>query len=148
MLAVNPGRADSTRQLLLKGDLPSDQVKTELLGWVAADQVLAAVHQASGTKGWQADADLAVLTLDLDAGTADTTVVGHVNPGDTGSIVSVATDQLAVDIPRLESEKPGAADPAAATEPTGTSTGHPDFSEQPWLLLGEPASCSVPHWSR
>ena len=94
------------------------------------------MHEATGTKRWQADADLAVLTLDLDAGTANVAVVGHVNPGDTGSAFSVATDLLAVDIPTHEPEGPGADNPAAATEPTGASTDHTDFSEHPWLLLG------------
>ena len=45
LLAVDPGRPDSARQLRLKGDLPSDQVRTELLGWVGADKALAAVHR-------------------------------------------------------------------------------------------------------
>ena len=136
VLAVDPGRADSARQLRLEGDLPSEQVRTQLLGWVGPDKVLAAVHQATGAGTWQADADLAVLTLDLDAGTADVAVVGHVHAGDTGSAFSFATDLLAVDIPTDEPEGPGADNPAAATEPTGTSTDHTDFSEQPWLLLG------------
>jgi hypothetical protein len=136
VLAFDPDRPQKARPLLLEGDLPSDQVKTDLLGWIASDQVLATVHEASGTKRWQADADLAVLTLDLDAGTANVAVVGHVNPGDTGSAFSVATELLAVDIPTNHSRGPRADDPAAGTEPTGTSTDHTDSSEQPWLLLG------------
>ena len=98
VLAVNPGRADSARELELKGDLPSEQVRTRLLGWVGPDQVLAAVHQATEAGRWQADADLALLTLDLDAGTADLAVVGRVAAGDTDSAFSFATDLLAVDI--------------------------------------------------
>ncbi len=98
ILAVSPGRAGSARVLLLTGDLPSDQVRTELLGWVGPDQVLAAVHQATSAGRWRADADLALLTLDLDAGTADLSVVGQVDAGDTGSDVSYATDLLPVDI--------------------------------------------------
>ena len=96
---MSPGRADSARQLLLEGDLPSEQVRTELLGWVDADQILAVVHEATDNTAWDADADLALLTLDLDAGTADVAVVGRVDAGDTGSAFSFATDLLAVDIP-------------------------------------------------
>ena len=40
LLAIEPGRADSPRQLLLEGDLPSEQVRTQLLGWVDAGHLL------------------------------------------------------------------------------------------------------------
>ena len=136
VLAVDPGRSGGIRQLLLEGDLLSEQAKIELLGWVDTNQVLAAVHQATGPGSWEEDANLTLLTLDLDAGTAELAQVGHWDAGDTGSIFSVATDLLAGDIPTHEPERPGADDPAPATEPTRTSTGHTDFSEQPWLLLG------------
>ena len=105
LLVVDPGRADSARKLRLEGDLPSEQVRTQLLGWVGPDKMLAAVHKATGSGTWQADADLALLTLNLDAGTADLAVVGHVDAGDTGSAFSYATDLLAVDIPTDESAK-------------------------------------------
>jgi hypothetical protein len=99
VLAIEPGRPGSARQLLLTGDLPSDRVRTELVGWVGADEVLVAVHQADGAGTLEADADLAVLTLDLDARTADVAVVGRVDAGDTGSAFSYAHDLLAVDLP-------------------------------------------------
>ena len=99
VLVVDPGRADSARQLRLEGDLRSEQVRTQLLGWVDADKMLAAVHPAAGAGTWQADADLALLTLDLDGGTADLAVVGHVDAGDTDSAFSFATDLLAIDLP-------------------------------------------------
>ena len=105
VLVVDPGRADSARQLRLEGDLPSEQVRTQLLGWVGPDKMLAAVHKATGSGTWHADADLALLTLDNDAGTADLAVVGHVDAGETGSAFSYATDLLAVDIPTDESTK-------------------------------------------
>jgi hypothetical protein len=99
LLTRSPGQADGGRQLLLEGDLPSEQVKSQLLGWVGADQILAVVHEASDKAAWDADADLALLTLNLDAGTADVAVVGSVDEGDTGSLFSYATDLLAADIP-------------------------------------------------
>jgi hypothetical protein len=98
VLVVDPRRADSARQLRLNGDLAGERVKIQLLGWVGDDKVLAAVHRATGTERWQADADLALLTLDLDARTADLAVVGHVDAGDTDSTFSFATDLLAVDL--------------------------------------------------
>ena len=124
VLAVDPGRADSARQLRLKGDLPSEQVRTELLGWVGADRVLAAVHEATGAGSWEADADLALLTLDLDAGTAELTLVGRVDAGDTGSAFSFATDVLAADVPPHESteSRVDETDPVSGAEP---------FVEQP-----------------
>ena len=96
MLAIDPGRPDGARQLLLKGDLSSEQVRIELVGWVDADEVLAAVHRASGAGTWEAEADLALLTLNLDADTADVELVGRVDAGDTGSAFSFATDLVRV----------------------------------------------------
>jgi hypothetical protein len=103
LLTRSPGQADGGRQLLLEGDLPSEQVRSQLLGWVGADQILAVVHEASDKAAWDANADLALLTLNLDAGTADAAVVGRVDAGDTGSLFSYATDLLAADIPTNDS---------------------------------------------
>ncbi len=137
LLAVDPGRPDSARQLRLEGDLPSDQVRTELLGWVSADEALAAVHQATDAGTWEADADLALLTLDLDARTADAAVVGHVDAGDTGSAFSFAPDLLAVDVPTDDAGKPVAEAPEAASGPQSPSApDRPGLSDLPWLASG------------
>ena len=141
VLAVDPGRADSARQLLLEGDLPSEQVRTELLGWVGADKMLAVVHEATGARTWQADADLALLTLDLDAGTADVAVVGHVDAGDTGSAFSYATDLLAVDIPTDEPAKPVAEEPGPARDSDDSSTWTPRTRRPSLAALGCRWSC-------
>jgi hypothetical protein len=141
VLAVVPSRADRARQFPLTGDLPSEQVRIELLGWVDPDHVVAAVHQASGARQWQPDADLALLTLDLDTETADLTVIGRLDAVETFSAFSIATDPLAIDIPIDESEKPGANNPAAATDPTETSTsGQTRLTDRPWLA---PAAAAI-----
>ncbi len=137
VLVVDPGRADSVRQLRLEGDLPSEQVRTRLLGWVGPDKVLAAVHQATGSGTWRADADLAVLALDLDAETADVAVVGHVHAGDTGSVFSSAADLMAVDISTEESAKSVADEPGPARDSDGSPTlDHTAISDHPWLAVG------------
>jgi hypothetical protein len=137
LLVVDPGRAGSARQLRLEGDLPSEQVRTQLLGWVGSDKMLTAVHQATGAGTWQADADLAVLTLDLGAGTVDLAVVGHVDAGDTGSAFSYATDLLAVDIPTDESAKSVVDEPGPARDSDGARTLDPtELSDHPWLAMG------------
>lgn len=105
MLAIDPSRPDSARQLRLKGDLPGEHVRTQLVGWVGAEEVLAEVHRASGAGTWEADADLALLTLNLRANTADVAVVGRVEAGDTGSTFSLATDLVAVDLATNDSGK-------------------------------------------
>ncbi len=137
VLAVDPVGNESADQLLLTGDLPSEQVRIRLLGWVGAEQVLAAVHESTEAGTWEADADLALLTLDVDAGTADLAVVGRVDAGDTGSAFSFATDLLAADIPAHESREPtaDAPDPARDSEssPTLDST---SVSDHPWLVMG------------
>jgi len=50
LLAMSPGRADGGRQLLLEGDLPSEQLRTELLGWAGDGQILAAVQRPPTTR--------------------------------------------------------------------------------------------------
>lgn len=136
LLAMSPGRADSVRQLLLGGDLPSEQVRTELLGWVGADQILAVVHAATDNTAWSADADLALLTLDLDAGTADVAVVGRVDAGDTGSAFSYATDLLTLDIPTNASGEPKAQEPGPAKKNSeDSSTLDRTGLSEPWQPL-------------
>jgi hypothetical protein len=148
ILAIDPGRPDSARQLLLKGELPSDSVRTELVGWVGTDQALATVHQASGTGSWEGDADLALLNLDLDARTADVTVVGRVDTGDTGSAFSLAGDLLAVDLSANDSESPMAEAPGPAKDSAGSSAlDRTGLSDHPWPALAALGLLSVPHWS-
>ena len=78
-----------------------------------------------------------MLTLDLDAGTADVAVVGHVDAGDTGSAFSYATDLLAVDIPTDESAKSVVDEPGPARDSGGSSTlDRTGLSDHPWLALG------------
>ena len=124
-----------------EGDLPSEQVRTQLLGWVGADKMLAVVHEATGTGTWHADADLALLTLDLDAGTADVAVVGRVDAGDTGSAFSYATDLLAVDIPTDEPAKPMVDERQVrrgtrTIRPPWTATDSPTSPGCPWAAVG------------
>lgn len=134
LLTMSPGRADGWRQLLLGGDLPSEQVRTELLGWVGADKVLAVVHEATDNTAWNTDADLALLTLDLDAGTADVAVVGQVDAGDTGSAFSFATGLLTPDIPAEASGEPIAQEPGPAKNSEDSSTlDRTRLADQPWL---------------
>lgn len=136
LLAMPPGRADGRRQLLLGGDLPGEQVRTELLGWVGADKVLAVVHEATDNTAWNADADLSLLTLDLDAGTADVAVVGRVDAGDPGSAFSYATDLLTLDIPTNASGEPMAREPGPAKNSEDSSTlDLTGLADQPWLPL-------------
>jgi hypothetical protein len=134
MLAVRPGRDDSIRSVHLKGDVPSRVVRTRVLGWVDDTHVLAAVHQSAGADRWQADADLALLTLDLDAGTADVAVVGGVDAGDTGSAFSVATDLLAVDIPTNDSGEPVPEEHGPVPDSEHASIlDRTGLSDHPWL---------------
>ena len=112
-------------------------MRIQLLGWVGPDKMLAAVHQATGSGAWQADADLALLTLDLDAGTADLAVVGHVDAGDTDSAFSYATDLLAFVIPTDGSAKSVVNEPGAARDSDGAPTlDRTVISDHPWLALG------------
>jgi len=147
MLAVRPGRDDSIRSVHLKGDVPSRVVRTRVLGWVDDSHVLAAVHQSAGADRWQADADLALLTLDLDAGTADVAVVGGVDAGDTGSAFSVASDLLAVDIPTNDSGEPVPRNTVRhrtrSMRPSLTARDYPTIPG--WVGLPS-ASRSVPQW--
>ncbi len=136
VLVVNPGRADSARALRLEGDLPSDQVRTDLLGWVGADKVLAAVHQATGSGTWQADADLALLTL-------TSTPARGPRGGRTRERgrhrqrFHFATDLLAVDLPGAESGKSVVDEPGPARDSDGSPTPDPTtISDHPWLTLG------------
>lgn len=99
VLVCVPGRPAQNRPLSLAGDLPSDRVKVDVQGWLADDEVLALVHEAAGSDEWQADADLAVLTLDLDAGTAKVAVVGHLDAVDSGNVFSLASDLIAARVP-------------------------------------------------
>ena len=136
MLAVQPGRDNSTRPVQLEGDVPGKPVRTQLLGWVDDSHVLAAVHQSAGADRWRAEADLALLTLDLDAGTADVAVVGRVDAGDTGSVFSYATDLLALDVPINPSgepmvQEPGPARDSAVPRPLDGN----GLVDQPWLPL-------------
>ena len=134
LLAMAPSRADGRRQLLLGGDLPSEQARTELLGWVGADKVLAVVHEASDNNtAWNADADLALLTLDLDAGTADVAVIGHVDAGDTGSAFSYATDLLTLDFPTNASGEPRSQEPGPAKNSEDLDIR--GLADQPWQSL-------------
>ena len=136
LLAMSPGRADGRRQLLLGGDLPSEEVRTELLGWVGADQVLAVVHEATDNAAWKADADLALLTLDLDAGTADVAVVGRVNAGDTGSAFSYATDLLTLDLSTNASGEQRDQEPGPAKNSEDSSTlDLKGLADRPWQPL-------------
>jgi hypothetical protein len=138
MLAVQPGRDDSTRQVQLKGDVPSKHVRTQLLGWVDDSHVLAAVHQSAGADRWQADADLALLTLDLEAGTGDVAVVGSLDAGNTRSAFSFATDLVAVDIPTNDSGEPVPEGQGRVRDSEGSpSLDHrTGLSDHPWLVVG------------
>ena len=92
--------------------------------------------EATDNEAWDADADLALLTLDLDDGTADVAVVGRVDSRDTGSVFSSATDLLKVDIPTNDSGEPMAQEPGPARDSAGSSTlDGKGLADQPWLPL-------------
>jgi hypothetical protein len=137
VLAIDLGRVDRDRPLQLEGDLPSNQVRIELLGWVGANQAMAAVHRATGDQSWQPNADLARLTINLQARTADLDNVGEVGAGDTGSAFDYATDVLAADIPSDEPGQQTLGRPSPAQDTKGSSTvNSAEPFEHIWLVIG------------
>src|SRR5215207_8664472 len=120
VLAIDLGRVDRDGPLQLHGDLPSHEVRIELLGWVGAGQVMAVVHRATGDQSWESDADLALLTPNFDSGTAELDKVGQIGAGDTGSAFVYATDVLAADIPADEPAEQTLGRPSPAEETKGS----------------------------
>ena len=115
-----------------------DRVVTREEALADPDKMLAAVHKATGSRTWQADADLAVLTLNLNAGTADLAVVRHVDTGDTGSAFSYATDLMAVDINPTSPQ---------SRRPTSRIRRGPPTARPPWTPRNSPTSPGWP-WAQ
>jgi hypothetical protein len=109
---VATSRRDPKITLLRMTDGPAD---VELLGWVGPEHALAILDQDFDDES----AQLVLLSLDVEAGEADGTVVGDVSVADDGLDLSFATDLASVKSPTRDF--PG--DPVKAGDDAGQSAG-------------------------
>ena len=87
------------------GDWP-EGAKIDLLGWVGETNALATIRAGTGEGGWEAEADLVLLALDLEDGLADAAVVGHVTGTQQASAATFATDLATTTEPTREFPPP------------------------------------------
>ncbi len=87
------------------GDWPNG-AKVDLLGWVGETHALAMIRAGTGQGGWETNADLVLLALDLEEGLADATVVGHVTGTEQASAATFATDLATTTAPTREFATP------------------------------------------